>query len=93
MAKNPTKKQLWDVPPSQGKGRIGATTGGIVLLIGMAPVVHFIYDNQDLLERDQEEFKDYWRTIGKEDCVKHHVGFDFPSDQKDLFIIDESDVH
>jgi hypothetical protein len=45
------------------------------------------------MNRDREEFGDYLRTIGKEDSVQYHVGFNFTSNPRDLFIIDESDVH
>jgi hypothetical protein len=45
LLKASSKRQLWDVPPSQGKGRIAANVGAIALLIDLVPVVHFVYDN------------------------------------------------
>jgi hypothetical protein len=50
------KKQMWSVQAGQGKGRIMAAIALILLMEKVTSKVHLVFDNQHLLQRDQQQF-------------------------------------
>ena len=42
------------------------------------------------MDRDEEEFANYWK-FGMKERVHYHVGSDFKLEKEDILIIDESD--
>jgi hypothetical protein len=81
------------VPSGQGKSRITATAAAIALTLDMFTKVHLVFENKHLMERDQQDFEDYWILLSCEDNkIEYHVGLDFKPAAGELVIIDEADT-
>lgn len=73
-----------------GKSRIIATASLIAAMNGIT--VNIVFPNSVLLQRDREDFKDYWQLSSSEEKVKYHQDLNFSVEKDELVIIDESDV-
>ena len=63
----------------------------IAMIRDAVPVVHMVYENEYLMERDQEDFKGYWDFLDCTDRVLYHSNIGFNCDAGDLLIVDEAD--
>jgi hypothetical protein len=81
------------VPSGQGKSRITATAAAIALTLDMFTKVHLVFESKHLMERDQQDFEDYWILLGfDESKVEYHIGLDFSPAANELIIVDEADT-
>lgn len=88
-----TQRQLCVVPSGQGKSRITATAAAIALTLDMFSKVHLVFENKHLMERDQQDFEDYWILLScDESKIEYHVGLDFQPAANELIIVDEADT-
>jgi len=55
------KRQLWCVPSGDGKSRIMVFDALLGLKTGIFKIVHLIYANKHLVERDKADFEDLQR--------------------------------
>lgn len=58
----------------------------------MFSAVHISYENEALLNRDRHDFESLWIVLGCVDKINYHVGCDFPTQEGELVIVDESDT-
>ena len=63
------QKQLWCVPSGDGKSRIMVFAALLGLKTGMFKMIHFVYANKHLMERDKADFEDLWRLAECQDKV------------------------
>ena len=84
-------RQMWQLRGGIGKSRGIAYRGLIGLLSLGLPRVHFVLPNKMLMQRELQEFGDYWRLSQSEDRVAYHCAFDFQHEPGELIIIDEAD--
>jgi len=61
------------------------------LKTGMFKMIHLIYANKHLMERDKADFEDLWRLAECQDKVEYRVGCDFEPAESSLILVDESD--
>ena len=63
------ERQLWCVPSGDGKSRIMVFAALLGLKTGMFKMIHFVYANKHLMERDKADFEDLWRLAECQDKV------------------------
>ena len=63
----------------------------LYLLFVKKGVVNFVFTEDFLLKRDQEQFRDIWAHFHVQDKISYQVGLDSKGESGDLFIFDESD--
>lgn len=66
-------------------------------MTNMVEKVHLIFDNEQLMMRDKDDFEYLWALLGfdadsEAAVVQYHVGFGFEVGQNDLLIFDEIDA-
>ena len=71
------QKQLWCVPSGDGKSRIMVFAALLGIKTGMFKMIHLVYANKHLMERDKADFEDLWYLAECQDRVEYHVGHDF----------------
>ena len=54
--------------------------------------VHIAFDNKVLHDRDLKDFESLWILLNCKDKVQYHIGLDFPTEETELIIMDESDT-
>ncbi len=84
-------RQLWKVASGYGKSRIVAAVILLALLKGQFSKVHLLFNDEYLMKRDQEEFKQYWYFVS-EGLVVYHCNTDFVVGEGELLLIDEADI-
>ena len=70
-------KQIWELAGGIGKSRIIAALGLILLSKSECHKVHFVIPIEGLMNRDAQEFKDYWEISGNSDKIEYHCDLEF----------------
>jgi hypothetical protein len=58
----------------------------------MFTAVHVVFENENLMNRDREDFESLWILMDCVDKVRYHVGTEFSTLEGELVIVDESDT-
>lgn len=58
----------------------------------MFSAVHISFENAALMNRDKADFESLWILLDCVNKVHYHVGCDFPTNEGELVIVDESDT-
>lgn len=74
-----------------GKSRIIATVALLIKLWINCGVVHIVFPNQLLCDRDKKDFEDYFKLGDFTNFIKYQVGLNFSPAANDFLILDEGD--
>ena len=81
---------MWDLLGGMGKSRVIATMAFMLINHGYSKV-HIVIPIVALMNRDKEEFNDYWAKINNGQKVEYHTNFDFDMEDGAIIISDEAD--
>jgi hypothetical protein len=64
----------------------------LILLLSTESLVHMVFPNEYLMNRDKKDFEIYWKLRLMEDRVIYHPNLDFVCGPADIMICDEADA-
>jgi hypothetical protein len=64
----------------------------LILLLSTKSLVHMVFPNEYLMNRDKKDFEIYWKLRSMEDRVVYHSNLDFMCGPADIMICDEADA-
>lgn len=86
---NQSPSQMWDLLGGMGKSRVIHTMALMLLLQGYKRV-HIVLPTQSLMNREMDEFKDFFRG-NESGRVLYHMDFSFEMNDNEIIISDEAD--
>ena len=87
---NHSPSQMWELMGGMGKSRVIATMAFMLIEWGYSKV-HIVLPTVALMNRDKEEFDDYWAKSNNGQKVEYHTNFDFTMEDGAIIISDEAD--
>ena len=64
----------------------------LVLLLSSSSIVHMVFPNEYLMNRDKKDFEVYWDLRSMGDRIVYHPNLDFECGATDIMICDEADA-
>ena len=87
---NQSPSQMWELLGGMGKSRVIATMAFMLIERGYSKV-HIVLPTVALMNRDKEEFNDYWAKSNNGQKVEYHTNFEFEIKVGEIIISDEAD--
>lgn len=86
--------QLHQVAPGQGKSRIAAMVG-LLLLLNRTGItrIHYVFSHEVLLRQFKQDFSDLWTLAGLTEQVEYHTDLNYSARSADCTIVDEADSY
>ena len=81
---------MWELLGGMGKSRVIATMALMLLEQGYSKF-HILLPTVALMNRDKEEFSDYWVKSCNVQKVEYHTNFEFDMEEGAIIISDEAD--
>ena len=81
---------MWDLLGGMGKSRVIATMAFMLIEQGYSKV-HIVLPTVALMNRDKQEFDDYWTKSSNGQKVEYHTDFNFDMIEGAIIIVDEAD--
>ena len=81
---------MWELLGGMGKSRVIATMAFMLIEQGYSKV-HIVLPTVALMNRDKEEFNDYWVISDNVQKVEYHTNFGFEIKEGEMIISDEAD--
>ena len=81
---------MWELLGGMGKSRVIATMAFMLIEWGYSKV-HIVLPTVALMNRDKEEFNDYWAKSNNGQKVEYHTNFGFEIKEGEIIISDEAD--